>query len=96
MPENIRHLFEQGLPFIVAANQGQGPQLNIPRILEAVIIAAVLGLGAWAFLIPELKLQFEYMQRDVHKISEQVETIQKDVNQLKLDAAVEKARHAKD
>ena len=93
MPDNIKHLFEHALPFMVAAHHGEGPKLNTMRMLEAVIIAAVLGGLGWMFLIPELKLEFGYMKRDIGRLSTKVDAIQIDVNQLKVDAAVEKARH---
>jgi hypothetical protein len=96
MPENLKTMIEHALPFMVAASNGQGPQLNIPRILEAVIIAAVLGAGAWMLLIPELKTEFSYMKRDIQNVSDKVEHIQRDVNKLKIDVAVDKARHNND
>ena len=94
MPETIRAVFEHGFPFIAAAHGG-GPQLNITRILEAVIIAAVLAFGGYMLLIPEIKTQFGYMQRDMNKISSKVDAIEKDLNQIKVEIAVERAKNDK-
>lgn len=80
---------------MVAAANGKGPELNIPRMLEAVIIAAVIGAGAWFMLIPELKLEFKHMQNEIHEINDKFDTLQRDVTQLKIDAAVERSRHEK-
>lgn len=94
MPDNLRQIVEHCAPFVVAAHQGQGPQLNIPRILEAVLIAAIVGAGTWFMTIPELKTEFKYIKADIQEVSAEVKAVQSDVNKLKTDVAVERARHS--
>lgn len=99
MPDNIREIAEEAarcLPFMVAAGANGEQQVNINRMLEAVIIAAVLGLGGYLLLIPELKAEFNAVKSDVHEIGQDVKELSADVMQLKIDVAVDAARHDKE
>lgn len=95
MPENLRDIATHCLPFMVAATQGK-PTMNATRMLEAVVIAlvtAVLGVAvSWFILIPEIKTEFKYLQRDLGVLSGQMAKIDNEVDTLRTDLAVEKAR----
>lgn len=92
MAEQLQH----ALPFMVAATNGKGPTLNTARIFEQLLLAAVLAGGAWLFLVPKLELQTQYMQKEMGEISADLKALRRDVEKLKLDAAVDRARHGKD
>lgn len=71
MPDNFKELLQHGMPFMVAAGSG-ADKVNLTRMLEAVIIAGVIGAGAWLLLLPELKTEFKYISRDVQELKTQV------------------------
>lgn len=70
--------------------------MNSTRMVEAVVIAlvtAVLGVAvSWFVLIPEIKTEFKYIQRDLGALSIQMEKIDNEVDTLRIDLAAEKAR----
>lgn len=70
--------------------------MNTARIIEAVLIAGLIGAGTWFLMIPEIKTEFRYMRNDLQKVEKKMQTIEKDVNQLKIDSAVQKARNEKE
>lgn len=93
MPDNLKELFNHSLPFMVAA--GQGPEkVNLTRMLEAVIIAAIVGAGAWFMLIPELKAQFKYqaetlseVKADIKHIDSGLDKMETRVDELSVEVA---------
>lgn len=82
MPDSIKEV-AHALPFMLPAagalNLEGGQTVNKTRVLEAVIIAALVGLlsvgGAWFLLIPELKTEFKYIARDVSGLQSGQESI---------------------
>lgn len=84
MPDNIKELLQHGMPFMVAASGG-GEKLNITRVLEAVIIAVIVGAGAWFMLIPEMKTEFKYITRDVQSLKHEVKELDDKVTDLKIE-----------
>lgn len=98
MPDNLKVIAEEAakcLPFMAAASNG-GQQVNMNRMLEAVIIAAIIGAGTYFMMIPEIRAEFNGMKKEVHEISTDLKTVKADVIQLKIDVAVDQARHDRD
>lgn len=95
MPESVKAVAEHALPFMVAAANGNGAQqVNVNRMLEAVIIAGILALGGYLMIIPTLETKLTAISAEVHEIGQDLKTVKADVVQLKIDTAVERARHS--
>lgn len=93
MPDNIKIIADHALPFMVAAANAGAAKVNAQRIIEAVIIAGLVGAITWVLTIPKLQTEFQYIQRDIKAVSVKVDAIDAEVDELRIAAAIEKARH---
>ena len=92
MPDNLKDI-AQALPFMLPAagalSMEGGQVINKTRVVEAVIIAAFVGLlsigGAWFLLIPELKTEFKYIARDMQALSSDMNHVEKRVDALSIE-----------
>lgn len=65
------------IPFTLQAGQEQ-PKMNIQRIIEALLIAAITGGVAMYATVQVLDTRLENMQRDVQRLEQSVNRMQDD------------------
>lgn len=70
--------------------------MNTARILEQLLLAAILTAGAALWLVPTIESKLSAISEDVHEMGQDLKEVKSDVVQLKIDAAVERARHEKE
>lgn len=104
MPDNLKEV-AHALPFMLpaaAAGVMEGDHVvNKTRVLEAIIIAAILGVlsvaSLWFLLIPELKTEFRHLSVDVQELRTDQTGVRAELKQLQIDVASNrytKADHA--
>lgn len=86
MPDNIKQLLNSGihlgLPFMIAKAQEGSEKVNITRMVEALLIALVVGGGSWFMLIPEIKAQFKYLSQDVQELKDDIKGVNTELNHI--------------
>lgn len=91
MPDTIKDVVP-ALPFMLPAasalSKEGGQVVNRTRIVEAVIIAVIIGVlsvgGMWFMLIPVLKTELRYVARDVRELQATSKGVQVELKQLQI------------
>lgn len=70
--------------------------MNTARILEQLLLTAVLAAGGALWLIPTIEAKLSQIEEEVKEVGQDLKEVKADVVQLKIDAAVDRSRHSKE
>lgn len=81
LDEGAKHV-GQTLPFVVGAMQ-KAPELSRTRIIEAVIIASVIGMLSVGFTVyvtmPQIQLEIEHVKESLKEMKDSIHEIRRDL-----------------
>lgn len=86
--DNLKDLIAHAIPF--AAVVPSDKEFSMPRIIEAVIVAALVGAGTWMLLIPELKTQLSYVSKDINEIKVDMKDMKSEMAQIQVDMVTDR------
>jgi len=74
---NLLAEYADKIPFAAVATGGGAPKVSVIRIVEAAVIAGVIGAAGYFLMVPRViegvTVRMEYLQKDVEKNTENIE-----------------------
>lgn len=80
------------LPFFMLATDGKGIKINMTRVIEAVIIAGIAGIGAGIIATKELKIEVANLKAQISTISTKIDCLDNRLWQHQVDSGYEEVR----
>jgi hypothetical protein len=74
------------MPFMVGAG-ARTDKLNIARLIETVLGAALIGAGAWFMLLPEIKADMKHLSAAVAEVRADTKEMRETLTDVRLKAA---------
>lgn len=85
LPEAVSMIGSSGIFMMATANGVQ--HINKTRIIEAVIIAVILGAGGYFIALPALMEQVTQLKGSIVEIKEDVKEIKRDLTKVQIEQA---------
>lgn len=83
LPEAAKVIGSSGIFMMASANGVQ--HINKTRIIEAVIIAAILGAAGYFLALPVLQQKIEQIQGSIAEVKETIKEVRADQAEIKRD-----------
>jgi len=85
LPEAARMIGTSGIFMMATANGVQ--HINKTRIIEAVIIAGIIGAGGYFIALPALQEKIAQIQGSITEVKEDIKEIKRDLTRVQIEQA---------